>query len=257
MRVVSWNVNGLRACVKKGFHELLSSFDADVVCLQEVRALPEQLDELTLNPPDWYTSFFPAQRKGYSGVAIYSRVKPTRIITELPEEEFNVEGRFIVAKFNRLSIASIYFPKGSGRDRDNSRVKYKLDFYRSVERKLSKLRRSGPTIATGDFNTAHTELDLARPKDNRKNSGFLIEERQEIDRWLKLGWRDVFRERHVDEAGHYTWWRQWGQAKEKNVGWRIDYVLTSSSVAKRVSNAFIWPHIDASDHCPVGIDLTL
>ena len=146
MRIISWNVNGLRACVKKGFHEFLESCNADVLCLQEVRALPEQLDEHTLNPPGWHTSFFPAERKGYAGVATFSRAKPTRVITRLPKEEFNVEGRFMVTKFGRLSIASIYFPKGSGRDRDNSRVAYKLAFYRSAERELDKLRATGPTF---------------------------------------------------------------------------------------------------------------
>lgn len=257
MRIISWNVNGLRACVKKGFHEFLESCGADVLCLQEVRALPEQLEARTLNPPGWHTSFFPAVRKGYAGVAIYSREKPTRVITRLPEEEFNVEGRFIVAKFGRTSIASIYFPKGSGRDRDNSRVAYKLAFYESVERELAKFRAAGPTFVLGDFNTAHTELDLARPKGNMKTSGFLPEEREEFTRWLANGWIDVFRKRHPDEPGHYTWWRQWGGAKENNVGWRIDYVLASKSAAKSVTDAFIWSEITASDHCPVGVDIQI
>ncbi|MCY3858060.1 MAG: exodeoxyribonuclease III [Gammaproteobacteria bacterium] len=254
MRIISWNVNGLRACVRKGFHEFLESSGADVLCLQEVRALPEQLDQHTLEPVGWYTNFFPAERKGYAGVAIFSREKPTRVITELPEEEFNIEGRYIVAKFGRLSIASIYFPKGSGKDRDNSRVAYKLAFYRSVKRALDRLRASGPTFALGDFNTAHTEIDLARPKTNTKTSGFLPEERAEFTRWMENGWVDVFRNQHRDEPDHYTWWRQWGGAKENNVGWRIDYVLASRSAAKTVTNAFIWPHIDGSDHCPIGVD---
>ncbi len=254
MRVISWNVNGLRACVKKGFHEFLESSGADVLCLQEVRALPEQLDEKTRNPAGWHTAFFPAVRKGYAGVAIYSREKPTRVLTRLPEDEFNVEGRFIVAKFGRLSIASVYYPKGSGNARDNSRVPYKLAFYQSAYKALEKLRATGPTFVTGDFNTAHTEIDLARPKGNMKTSGFLPEERQELTRWLDNGWTDVFRKQHPNEPGHYTWWRQWGGAKENNVGWRIDYVLASGSAAKSVTNAFIWPHVDGSDHCPIGVD---
>lgn len=254
MRIISWNVNGLRACVKKGFHEFLESCDADVLCLQEVRAQPEQLDERTLNPPGWHTCFFPAERKGYAGVAIFSREKPTRVISDLPEDEFNVEGRYIVAKFGRLSIASIYFPKGSGRDRDNSRVAYKLAFYQSAENALNKLRATGPTFVLGDFNTAHTEIDLARPKGNKNTSGFLPEERDEFTRWIENDWIDVFRRQHPDEPGHYTWWRQWGGAKENNVGWRIDYVLASKSAAKTVTDAFIWPGIIGSDHCPVGID---
>ncbi len=255
MRIISWNVNGLRACVNKGFHDFLESSEADVLCLQEVRALPEQLDEQTLNPPGWHTHFYPAERKGYSGVAIFSRNQPTRVIVELPEEEFNIEGRFMVAKFGRLSIASIYFPKGSGRDRDNSRVQYKLSFYKSVEHQLAKLRATGPTFVTGDFNTAHTEIDLARPKTNRKTSGFLPEECAEFSRWTENGWIDVFRKQHPDEPGHYTWWRQWGGARANNVGWRIDYVLASESAARKVTNAFIWPHVTGSDHCPIGVDI--
>ena len=181
MRIISWNVNGLRACVRKGFHEFLESSGADVLCLQEVRALPEQLDQHTLEPVGWYTNFFPAERKGYAGVAIFSREKPTRVITELPEEEFNIEGRYIVAKFGRLSIASIYFPKGSGKDRDNSRVAYKLAFYRSVKRALDRLRASGPTFALGDFNTAHTEIDLARAVFCPKNA------LNSLDGWRTVG----------------------------------------------------------------------
>ena len=257
MRIVSWNVNGLRACVKKGFHKFLDSSEADMLCIQELRALPDQLDERTRNPPNWHANFFPAVRKGYSGVAIFSKRKPTRILNQLPEAEFNIEGRFLVAQFDRLSIASVYFPKGSGRERDNSRVDYKIQFYQSVERELSQLRKRGPTFVVGDFNTAHTEIDLARPKSNTKTSGFLPEERAEIGRWLAKGWVDVFREQHPEEAGHYTWWRPWGGARENTVGWRIDYVLASPSGAKLVHDAFIWPTALGSDHCPVGVDITV
>ena len=255
MRIISWNVNGLRACVKKGFHDFLEESKADVLCLQEVRALPEQLDEKTLNPPGWHVHIVPAERKGYAGVAVYSRKKPTKLISALPETEFNVEGRFVVAKFGRMSIASVYFPKGSGNERDNSRVDYKLRFYQSVEKKMSSLARSGPAFVTGDYNTAHAEIDLARPKTNHKNSGFLPEEREEFSRWIENGWIDIFRKQHQAESGHYTWWRQWGGAREQNVGWRIDYILTSKSASKLVKDSFIWPHIEGSDHCPVGVDL--
>lgn len=255
MRIVSWNVNGLRACVKKGFHDFLEASSADVLCLQEVRALPEQLDEQTLNPPGWHTVFNPAERKGYAGVAIFSRQKPSSVIDSLERDQFDIEGRFIVARFGRTSVASVYFPKGSGKDRDNSRVDYKLDFYARAEEVLAKLRTAGPTFVTGDFNTAHTEIDLARPKSNQKTSGFLPEEREEFSRWIENGWIDVFRKQHPNEAGHYTWWRQWGGAKENNVGWRIDYVLASKSAAKRVTDSFIWPDVIGSDHCPVGIDV--
>ena len=160
-----------------------------------------------------------------------------------------------MARFGRTSVASVYFPKGSGKERDNSRVPYKLGFYRSVFDRVERARKSGPTFVVGDYNTAHEEIDLARPKTNKKSSGFLAEERDEMTRWLDAGWVDCFRARHPGEEGHYTWWRQFGGAKENNVGWRIDYVLASPSADKKVKKAFIWPDIMASDHCPVGVDL--
>ncbi len=255
MRIVSWNVNGLRACAKKGFLDVLESSGADVMLLQEVRAFPEQLPEEVRSPPGWHADFSPAERPGYSGVAIYSRSPPDRVETTLGEHRFDVEGRFMVARYGRLAIASVYFPKGSGKDRDNSRVPYKLDFYRAVFRRVQALRRRGPVFVAGDYNTAVEAIDLARPRTNRKSSGFLPEEREEMRRWFAAGWVDVFRRQHPDEPGHYTWWRQFGGARENNVGWRIDYVLASPSAARRVRDAFIWPDVLGSDHCPVGVDV--
>ncbi len=255
MRIVSWNVNGLRACVKKGFHDFLARSQADIVGVQEVRARPEQLDSRTRNPPGWQAHFAPAERAGYSGVGIFSRQPPDRIETSLGRPEFDAEGRLIIAHYGRMAVASVYFPKGSGPERDNSRVAYKLAFYGAVFERLQQLRRRGPVIAMGDYNTAHQEIDLARPNANRKSSGFLPEERAELSRWLEAGWVDTFRARHPGEGGHYTWWRQWGNARADNVGWRIDYVLASPSAARRVRDAFIWPDVTGSDHCPVGVDL--
>ena len=257
MRIVSWNVNGLRACVRKGFQDFLHSSGADLIGLQEVRAFEHQLDAATRAPEGWHTSFAPAERPGYSGVAIYSRRPPDRVETALGEPRFDAEGRLIIARFGRLSVASVYFPKGSGRDRDNSRVPYKLDFYAAVFDRFQALRRRGPVLVVGDYNTAHEAIDLARPKSNKKTSGFLPEERAELTRWLNAGWVDTFRARHRDEPGHYTWWRQWGGMREKNVGWRIDYVLASPAAAKRVEDAFIWPEAMGSDHCPVGVELSM
>ena len=254
MRILSWNVNGLRACTRKGFRGFLADCGADVLALQEVRAFPEQLDADVRAAEGWQAAFAPAERPGYSGVALYSREAPDRIETEL-EPRFDVEGRFIAAHFGRLVVASVYFPKGSGRERDNSRVPYKLDFYRAVFDRVERLRRRGPVFVTGDYNTAHEAIDLARPKGNVKNSGFLPEERAEISRWLDAGWVDTFRARHPDAPGHYTWWRQFGGARERNVGWRIDYILASPSADKRVQRAFIWPEATGSDHCPVGVDI--
>ena len=255
MRIVSWNVNGLRAAVKKGFLEFLEHSGADVVGVQEVRALPEQLTEAARHPPGWHSYFAPAERRGYSGVALFSRRPADRIETSLGIPEFDSEGRLIIGHYGRMAIASVYFPKGSGRDRDNSRVPYKLAFYQALFERLQSLRRRGPTFVVGDYNTAHEAIDLARPATNRKSSGFLPEERAEMSRWLAAGWVDVFRRQHPGAPGHYTWWRQWGEARANNVGWRIDYVLASPGAARLVDDAFIWPNQLGSDHCPVGVDL--
>ena len=256
MRVLSWNVNGLRACAKKGFVEFLQGCGADVVGVQEVRAFPHQLERRAAAPDGWHATFSPAERPGYSGVGVYSRVAPTTVETSLGDPAFDAEGRFVVARFaRRLAVASVYFPKGSGRDRDNSRVPYKLAFYQAVFDRLEVLRRYCPVLVVGDYNTAHAPVDLARPTSNTRNSGFLPEERAELTRWCDAGWVDTFRARHPDAPGHYTWWRQWGGARERNVGWRIDYVFASPSAARRVREAFIWPEVTGSDHCPVGVDI--
>jgi exodeoxyribonuclease-3 len=253
MRIISWNVNGLRACARRGFLDFLGPSHAAVLGLQEVRAFPAQLEPPLRAPPGWHTYFAPGKRPGYSGVALYCRREASRVETGLGEARFDDEGRYIAAHFGRMVVASVYFPKGSGRLRDNSRVPYKLDFYRAVFERLQKLRRRGPVYVVGDFNTAHEAIDLARPTANKKNSGFLPEERAELSRWISAGWVDTFRAEHPGEGGHYSFWRQWASARANNVGWRIDYVLASPSAARRVSKAFIWPHVEGSDHCPVGV----
>ena len=257
MRIVSWNVNGLRACAKKGFLDFLATSGADVVGIQELRAFPAQLPPDVRAPTGWHAVFAPAERKGYSGVALFSREPPDRVETELGIPEYDVEGRLLIAHFKRLAIVTAYFPKGSGTARDNSRVPYKLGFYAALFERLQTLRRRGPVFAMGDYNTAHTALDLARPKTNARTSGFLPIEREVLSSWLDAGWQDTFRHAHPNQPGHYTWWRQWGNAREDNVGWRIDYVLASPSAAKRVQEAFIWPQVMGSDHCPVGVDVDL
>ena len=255
MRVVSWNVNGLRACARKGFLDFLREAEADLVGLQEVRAFADQLPDEVRAPRGWHAHFSPAARPGYSGVALFARAPLPRVETALGEERFDVEGRLQIAKVGRIAVINAYFPKGSGKDRDNSRVPYKLDFYRRVFDRAERLRRRQPVLVIGDYNTAHREIDLARPRDNVKNSGFLPEERAELDRLFDAGWVDTFRRLHPDEPGHYSWWSQRGGARARNVGWRIDYVLASPAAMKRVKRAFIWPAVTGSDHCPVGVDL--
>jgi exodeoxyribonuclease-3 len=252
---VSWNVNGLRACAKKGFPRWLGRAGAEIVGLQEVRAFEDQLPDAARAPRGWHVHFSAAERPGYSGVALYSRRKPDAVETSLGQQRFDAEGRLQIARFGRLVVANAYFPKGSGRNRDNSRVPYKLDFYAALFERLQRLRRGGyRVLVMGDFNTAHREIDLARPKDNRETSGFLPEERAELDRWGAAGWIDSFR-RFEKGPGHYSWWSQRSGARQRNIGWRIDYVLASPPAMKQVRGAFLQPRVRGSDHCPVGVDV--
>ncbi|MCB9567491.1 MAG: exodeoxyribonuclease III [Myxococcales bacterium] len=255
MRVISWNVNGLRACAKKGFAGWLQRSGGAIVGVQEVRAKRDQLPEDVASPAGWTTHFVDAERPGYSGVGLFTRREPDAVEPTVGEPRFDREGRVQIARFGRLRVANIYFPNGSGQDRDNGRVPYKLDFYRHVFELLQRLRRSGARVLVmGDFNTAHRAIDLARPRDNQKTSGFLPEERAELDRWLSRGWVDTFRHFEAGE-GHYTWWSQRQGARDRNVGWRIDYILASPSAMPYVRGAAIHPEIKGSDHCPISVEL--
>lgn len=255
MRIVSWNVNGLRACARKGFLEWLAHCEAEVVALQEVRAQAEQLSEEVLQPEGWHVHLVAAERKGYSGVALYSRTLPDLHETALGVAEFDLEGRLQMARFGDLLIVNGYFPNGNGKNRDNSRIPYKLGFYRRLFDQLEPARSAGqPILVMGDFNTAHHEIDLARPKQNHKTSGFRPEEREELDRWLCEGWTDTFR--HFEkESGHYTWWSQRQGVREKNIGWRLDYILASPGAMVHVERATIYPEVTGSDHCPISVDV--
>jgi exodeoxyribonuclease-3 len=255
LRILSWNVNGLRACAKKGFAGWLAKSKAEVVGVQEVRALPDELPATIHSPRRYQTHFNPAERRGYSGVGLFSRRVPDKLETSLGEPRFDAEGRIQIARFGRLVVVNGYFPKGSGTKRDNSRVPYKLEFYARLFDKVQRLRRSGARVLVmGDLNTAHREIDLARPKQNQDTSGFLPEERAELDRWIDAGWVDTFR---AFEPGpeHYTWWSQRFGVRAKNIGWRIDYVLASPAAMKYVRSGFIQPEVTGSDHCPVGVDV--
>ncbi|MEM9068241.1 MAG: exodeoxyribonuclease III [Myxococcota bacterium] len=255
-RVVSWNVNGLRAVAKKGFLEWLRKARADVVGLQETRVLPEQLDDGVRKPARWRTHYSSAERKGYSGVALFARKEPDEVFTSLGDPAFDVEGRVQIARFGALTIANVYFPNGSGKNRDNSRVPYKLDFYKALFDRLEPLRAAGkPVLIMGDFNTAHAEIDLARPKQNKKTSGFLPEERDELDRWLREGWTDTFRSLYPEKVA-YSWWSQRFGVREKNIGWRIDYILASPGAMPFLKAARVHHKVMGSDHCPISVDLS-
>ena len=255
LRVLSWNVNGLRAAVRKGCWDWMDGAGGDVVGLQEVRARTEQLDEHTASPAGWHASFVAAQRPGYSGVGMYSRRAPDDVVVGLGVPRFDAEGRFMMARFGRLVVANVYFPNGNGKDRDNSRVPYKLDFYRAVFDLVQRRRRAGQRVLVmGDFNTAHREIDLARPKANVKTSGFLPEEREELDRWIQAGWHDTLRV-FDPSPGRYSWWTARGGARARNVGWRIDYVLASPSARPFLRAPILATEVMGSDHCPVGVEL--
>ena len=255
MRIASWNVNGLRAGARKGFGDWLDGCGAEIVAVQEVRARLEQVPGELRERPGWHFELTAAQRPGYSGVALFSRRAPDAVETGLGRPAFDREGRVQIARFGRLRLVNAYFPNGNGTNRDLSRIPYKLRFYRRLLEVLEPdLSAGAPVLVTGDFNTAHREIDLARPRQNRENSGFRPEEREELDRWLRRGWVDTFRH-FQPEGGHYSWWSQRIGVRERNIGWRIDYILASPGAMPFVRGAAIHPHVMGSDHCPISVDV--
>jgi exodeoxyribonuclease-3 len=254
VRVVSWNVNGIRSVARKGFSQWLEGSGVDILGVQEVRARAEQIEPAVREPIGWFTHFVAAVKAGYSGVGLFSRPAADEVVTSLGRDEFDAEGRVQIARYGSLWVANVYFPNGSGQDRNNSRIPFKLEFYERLFDTLEPLRRSGRVLVLGDFNTAHREIDLARPRENTGTSGFCPEEREELDRWLRSGWTDTFRA-FEPGGGHYTWWSQRPGVREKNIGWRIDYALASPGAMEHVRGAFIWPHVVGSDHVPIGVEL--
>jgi exodeoxyribonuclease-3 len=253
VRVVSWNVNGIRSCESRGLSRWLAGCGADVVGLQEVRCPPEAVPDSLRRAEGWRLHVCAGERAGYSGVALLARREPDDLDTSLGEARFDREGRLQVARFGRLVVANVYFPNGNGPNRDHSRIPYKLDFTRALFEKLERLRRGGlRVLVMGDFNTAHREIDLARPRENVRTSGFTPAEREELDRWLRAGWIDTFR-RFEPGPGHYSWWSQRMGVRQRNVGWRIDYVLASPNVLPHLRAGFLEPHVLGSDHCPAGV----
>lgn len=258
MRVLSWNVNGLRAIDRTGFfRRWLDRTGAEIVGVQEARARMDQLPRRLQQPRGWFVHLVAAERPGYSGVALYTRRQPDQVEVGLGDPAFDCEGRVQIAHLGQLSVANVYFPNGNGKQRDNGRVPYKIAFYQALFERLQRLRERGRRVLVmGDFNTAHREIDLARPKANEKTSGFLPIEREELSRWLDSGWTDTFRHVRGDEPGHYTWWSQRFGVREKNIGWRIDYVLASPGALPYVEDAHIHPEVKGSDHCPISVDVS-
>ncbi|UCE08678.1 MAG: exodeoxyribonuclease III [bacterium] len=254
IRILSWNVNGLRAVYNKNFLEWFLKEQPDILCLQETKSQPGQLpDELT-NVVGYHAYFSSAERKGYSGVAIYSKQEPADIKLGMDIKRFDSEGRIIFADYKQFSLFNVYFPNGK---QSEERLIYKMDFYDAFLDYAVKLKEQGKRlIICGDVNTAHTEIDLARPRENEKISGFLPQERAWIDKFLSYGFIDTFRMFHKD-GGHYTWWDLRTRARERDVGWRIDYFYISENLQDNVKSAFIQKEIMGSDHCPLGIEIAL
>ncbi len=252
MKILSWNVNGIRAVQKKGFLEWLAREKPDILGVQETKAKPEQLDMFLMNPEGYRTLWNSADRPGYSGVAIFTKEKPLRVENGFGIKRFDEEGRMILAEYPGFAFLNIYFPNGKASD---ERLQYKMDFYDETLKFVRNLKqRQKNVIICGDYNTAHKEIDLARPKENEKTSGFLPVERDWIDRWVADGQVDIFRQFHK-ESGHYSWWDMKTGARERNVGWRIDYHFVTEDLAPRVKSATILRDVVGSDHCPVAIEL--
>jgi len=259
MKLVSWNVNGLRAVHRKGlFLPFVEKENPDILLLQEVKASEEQLPDEVRSISGYFSYFScPKEKKGYSGVAVYSKIRPKRIAYNMNGGnnggEHHEEGRLIAAHYDDFILYNAYFPNGGG---GPARLEYKLDFYDEFLAHIEEIRRTGKGIIFGgDINTAHEEIDLARPKENEKNTGFLPEERAWLDEVVSSGYIDTFRRFHPDKAGAYSYWDMKSMARDRNVGWRLDYFFASQSLAPRLKDADILPQYYGSDHCPIVLIL--
>jgi exodeoxyribonuclease-3 len=253
MMIYSWNVNGIRAVARKNLLPWKVLPGADVICLQEVKAQVDALESELGEPAGWHAHWHSAKKPGYSSVAIFSKEQPDEVVAGLGVDAFDDEGRVLAVRFGSLVVISAYFP--NSRD-GGARIDYKLAFCQELERYLARWKAAKrEVVLQGDFNIAHNPIDLARPKDNEKNAGYLPQERAWMARFLGLGYRDVFRERNPELVGAYTWWTNWAKARERNIGWRIDYSTISPGLLPRVEAVRHHPEILGSDHCPVMIGL--
>lgn len=252
MKIVSWNVNGIRACVKKGFVEWMDEEKADVICLQEIKAEVDQFPEELTNRKEFFY-IHSAEKKGYSGVCIIAKKEPIEVWEGLGIEEFDREGRVLIAEFDHCILFNCYFPNGQ---RDHGRVPYKLSFSDAVMNEALSLKKSKnkEVIICGDYNTAHHEIDLANPKSNKKTTGFLPNERAWMDKFESEGFVDTFRMKTPNENGHYTWWTYRGDCREKNIGWRIDYFFVTQNYKEKILKSYHRPEILGSDHCPIILE---
>jgi len=252
-RLLSWNVNGIRAAHRKGFTDWMAQEKPDILCIQETKAHPDQLPRDLTHMAGYQAHYSSAIRRGYSGVATYSRRPPLAVSSGIGIDRFDSEGRILVTTFDEFTVFNIYFPNGKS---SPERLQYKMDFYSAfLDHVTSRLRQGEKIVICGDVNTAHTAIDLARPRENENISGFLPEERAWIDHLIDSGFIDTFR--FFEKGGdHYTWWDYKTRARERNTGWRIDYFFVSENLAGQLTSACILSDVPGSDHCPIGIGLT-
>lgn len=256
MKLISWNVNGIRAWSKKGGLDWFLNENPDFFCVQETKAHPDQLDEGLRDPMGYFSYFDHSKtRKGYSGVAIYTKHEPVRVTYGLGIPELDQEGRMITLFYDKWVFINTYYPNGGG---GPERLAYKLKFYDAFLEYIEKLKKKGYNVVfTGDINTAHNAIDLARPKENEKNTGFLPEERAWIDQVVSAGYLDTFRYLHPDTTDAYSYWDMKTRARDRNVGWRIDYFFVSKDLEKKIISAGIRPEVFGSDHCPIYLEIEL
>lgn len=251
MKLVSWNVNGLRAAVTKGFMDSFNELDADIFCLQETKLQPEQIQ---LELPGYEQFWNSAVKKGYSGTAVFTRIKPISVTNGIGIEEHDQEGRVITAEYEKFYLVCCYTPNSQ---RELARLDYRMTWEDAFRNYLLELDSKKPVILCGDLNVAHNEIDLKNPKTNRKNAGFSDEERAKMTELLESGFTDTFRYLYPDAVDEYSWWSYMGKARDRNVGWRIDYFITSKHLDKNIKEARIHQQIFGSDHCPVELDIDL
>ncbi|MDD3374678.1 MAG: exodeoxyribonuclease III [Candidatus Omnitrophica bacterium] len=253
MKILSWNVNGIRAIEKKGFVDWIKKEDPDILCIQETKCHPDQLSDNLLKPLQYKTFWSAGEKKGYSGVSVFSKKEPESVSTKIGKKEFDCEGRNLVLDFGDFVLFNIYFPNGGV---ENKRVPYKMAFYNQFLKTIESFRKkSKNVIVCGDVNTAHNEIDLARPKSNQENTGFLPEERAWITKLIKKGYVDTFRHFYPEQPDHYTFWNYKTGARSRNVGWRLDYFFVNQEFLPKVKRSYILKDVLGSDHCPIGIEI--
>ncbi len=253
LTLISWNVNGIRACVRNGFLDFLEKYKPDILALQEIKAREDDVPMEVRFYPGYHKYWNPAKKRGYAGTALFTKIEPLKVEFGIGDERFDSEGRVITAEYDKFFLVNAYFPNSQ---RELTRLNFKLEFDEKIHAYVNKLRERKPVVLCGDFNVAHKEIDLANPKQNVKNAGFTPEERAWMDKFIDDGWIDTFR-MFTKEGGHYTWWTYRFKARERNIGWRVDYFIVSPELRDRVKRSWILSDVYGSDHAPIALELEI